>query len=54
MGQSKGSPERGVYSNTGLSKKNRIISNKQPNNTPTRTRGSTTKTTQVEQVEGRK
>ena len=54
MAHGKGSPEREVHSDTGLPKKNRNISNKQPNNTPTRTRGSTTKTTQVEQVEGRK
>ena len=45
MGHSIGSPEREVHSNTGLSKENRNISNKQPNPTPTRTRG-TTKTTQ--------
>ena len=31
MGHSKGSPEREVHSNTGLRKKNRNISNKQPN-----------------------
>ena len=52
MGHSKGSPEREVHSNTGLSKKNRNISNKQPNPTPTRTQGTTTKTTQ--QVQGKK
>ena len=46
MGHSKGSPEREVYSDTGLPKKNRNISNKQPNPTPTRTRGTTIKTTQ--------
>ena len=40
MGHSKGSPEREVHSNTGLSKKDRNISNKQPNPTPTRTRGT--------------
>ena len=45
MGHNKGSPEREVHSHTGLPKKNRNISNKQPNPTPTRTRG-TTKTTQ--------
>ena len=52
MGHSKGSPEREVHSDTGLSKKNRHISNKQPNPTPTRTRGTTTKTTQSKYKEG--
>ena len=51
MGQSKGSPEREVHSDAGLSKKNRNIANKQPNPTPTRTRG-TTKTTQSKDKEG--
>ena len=37
MGHSKGSPEREVHSNTGLPKKDRNISNKQPNPSPTRT-----------------
>ena len=46
MGHSKGSPEREVHSNTGLPKKNRNISNKQPNPTPTRTRVTTKKTVQ--------
>ena len=46
MGHRKGSPERKDYSNTGLPKKNRNISNKQPNTTPTRSQGTTTKTTQ--------
>ena len=46
MGHSKGSPEREVHRGTGLPKKNRNISNKQTNHTPTRTRGTTTKTTQ--------
>ena len=46
MGHSKGSPEKEVDSDTGLPKKNRNISNKQPNHTPTRTWGTTTKTTQ--------
>ena len=36
MGHSKGNPEREVHSNTDLPKKNRNISNKQPNPTPTR------------------
>ena len=49
MGHSKGSPEREVHSDTGLSKKNRHISNKQPNPTPTRTGGTTTKTAQSKQ-----
>ena len=52
MGHSKGSPEREVHSNTGLPKKNRNISNKQLNTTPTRTRGTTTKTDQSKQKEG--
>ena len=52
MGQSKGSPEREVYSDTGLPKKDRNISNKQPNSTPTRTPGPTTKTTQSKYKEG--
>ena len=46
MGNSKGSRERELYSNTGLPKTNRNISNKQPNPTPTRTQGTKTKTTQ--------
>ena len=46
MGHSKGSPEREVHSDTGLHKKDRNISNKWPNPTPTRTGGTTTKTTQ--------
>ena len=46
MGHREGSPEREVHSNTGLPKKNRNISNKQLNTTPTRTEGTTTKTTQ--------
>ena len=37
MGHSKGSPEREVHRHTSLPKKNRNISNKQPNPTPTRT-----------------
>ena len=49
MGHSKGSPERDVHSNTGLPSKDRNISNKQPNPTPTRTRGPTTKTAQNKQ-----
>ena len=54
MGHNKGSPEREVHSNTGLPKKNRDISNKQPNHTPTKTHGTTTKTTQSKQKEGNK
>ena len=52
MGHSKGSPEREVYSDTGLPKKNRNISNKQRNPTPTRNRGTTTKTTHSKYKEG--
>ena len=48
MGQSEGSPEREVYSNTGLPKKDRIISNKQPNLTFTRSGASTTNKAQSE------
>ena len=51
MRHSKGSPEREVHSNTGLPKKDRNISNKQPNPIPTRTQGTTTKTTQSKQRE---
>ena len=46
MGHSEGSPEMEIHSDIGLPKKDRNISNKQPNPTPTRTRGITTKTTQ--------
>ena len=46
MGHSKGSAEREVYRDTGLPKNNRNSSNKQPNHKPTRTGGTTTKTTQ--------
>ena len=52
MGHSKGSPEREVHSDTGLPKMNRNISNKQPNPTPTRTWGTTTKTAHRKQKEG--
>ena len=52
MGHNKGSPEREVHSHTGLPKKNRNISNKQRNPTPTRTWGTTTKTTQSKYKEG--
>ena len=46
LGHSKGSPENKVHSDTGLPKKGRNISNKQPNPTPTRTGRTTTKTAQ--------
>ena len=52
MGHSKGSPEREVYSDTGLPKKNRNISNNQHNPTPTKTRGATSKITHSEYKEG--
>ena len=39
MGQSQSSPEREVHIDTGLPKKDRNISNKQPNSTPTRIPG---------------
>ena len=42
MGHSKGSPERKVHSNTGLSKKDRKNSKKQRNPTSTSTEGTTT------------
>ena len=51
MGHSEGSLEREVHSNTRTLKKDRNISNKQPNTTSTRTGGTTTK---PEGVEGRK
>ena len=51
MGHSKGSPEGEVHSITGLVKKDRNISNKQPNPTPTRTGGKTTKISQSKQKE---
>ena len=52
MGHNKGHPEREVHSDRGLPKKNRNISNKQPNPMPTRTQGTTTKTAQSKQKEG--
>ena len=52
MGHSKGRPEREVHSNIGLPKKNRNISNKQPNPTPTGTQETATKTAQSKQKEG--
>ena len=48
----KGSPGREFHSNTGLPKKNRNISNKQPNPIPTRTRGTRRKTTESKYKEG--
>ena len=41
MGHSKGSPEREVHSNIGLPKRDRNISNKQPNPMPRRTQRTT-------------
>ena len=52
MGHSEGSTDREVHSNAGLPKKDRNISNKQPNPTPTRTGGTTTNNIQSEQKEG--
>ena len=49
---SEGSPEREVHSNTGLPKKDRKMSDKQPNLTSTGTRGITTNKAQSEQKEG--
>ena len=46
MGHSKGSPERVDHNDTGLPKKNRNISNKQPKTTLTRSGGQTAKTAQ--------
>ena len=52
MGHIESSLVRDIHSNTGLPKKDRNISNKQPNPTPTRTGGTTTKTAQSKQKEG--
>ena len=46
MEHNEGSLEKDIHSHTGLPKKDRTISNKQSNPTPTRTRGTTTKTAQ--------
>ena len=46
MRHNQGIPEREVHRDTGLPKKDRNISNKQPNSTSTRTGGTTTKTAQ--------
>ena len=48
MGHTEGSLEREVHSDTRLPKKDRNISNKQPNPTPTRTGGTTTNKAQSE------
>ena len=53
MGHSEGSPEREVHSHTGLPKKDRHISNKQPNPTPTTTRVITTTITTKQPRAGR-
>ena len=50
-GYSEGSTEREVHSDTGLPKKDRKISNKQPNSTSTRTRGTTTNKAQSKSKE---
>ena len=49
MAHSKGSPKREVYSDTDLPKKNRNISNKQPNPTPKRTRKTTQRSERKEE-----
>ena len=46
------SSEREVHSNTGLPKEDRKTSNKQPNPTSKRTRGTTTNKAQSKQKEG--
>ena len=46
MGHSEGSSEREVHSNISLPKEDRKISNKQPNPTCKRTRGTATKKAQ--------
>ena len=46
MGHSKGSPDRELHNDTGLPKKDRNISNTQPNPMTTRTQGRTEKTAQ--------
>ena len=52
MGHSEGSPDREVHGDTRLPKKDRNISNKQPNPLTTRTQGTTTKKAQIKQKEG--
>ena len=45
MGHSEGSPDREIHSNIGLGKKDRNISNEQPNPIFTRTAGTRTNKT---------
>ena len=54
MGHREGSPERKVHSDTGLPKKDKNISNKQPNPTPTKSQEKTTKTSHSRYKEGNK
>ena len=51
MGHSKGIPQKKVPSNTGIPKKDRNISNKQPNLKSTRTGGTITNKAQREYKE---
>ena len=52
MGHSEGSPDKEVHRNIGPPKKDRNISNKQPNPMLTKTQGKTTKTAQSKQKDG--
>ena len=52
IGHIEGSPEREFYSNTGLPKKDRNISNKDTNPICTRTGGTTTDQAQTKNMEG--
>ena len=52
MGHRDKNPETEVHTNKGPPEKDRNISNKQPNLTLTRTRGTTTKTAQSKWKEG--
>ena len=52
MGHIISTTEKEVHSNTGLPKEDRKISNKQPNLTSTKTRGTTTNKAQSEYKEG--
>ena len=52
MEHSEGSPEREALSSTGLPKEDRKISNKQPNSTFTRSRGTTTNKAHSESTDG--
>ena len=54
MGHSEGCSKREDHSNTGLPKKDRKISKKQPNSTSTRTGETTTKAAQNKYKEGNK